>query len=162
MARILLLVGLTLVAGVRTAPAQQAPAADHFDENLGGAIEPGIAAALAYVNTQQPGEVRDSAASAYIMSNSKTAPADLVALATTITDDNSRSRSLSVATMRWIQEDPTAAKDYVQSSDAFTADQKARVADGKSLWGGGRRGGGGGGGTGGGGAPAAAPAAPAP
>jgi len=120
------------------------------------------AAALAYVNTQQPGEVRDSAASAYIMSNSKTAPADLVALATTITDDNSRSRSLSVATMRWIQEDPTAAKDYVQSSDAFTADQKARVADGKSLWGGGRRGGGGGGGTGGGGAPAAAPAAPAP
>ena len=114
-------------------------------------------AALSYVNTQQPGEVRDSAASAYIMSNSKSAPADLVTLATTITDENSRSRSMSVATMRWIQEDPTAAKAYVQSSDAFTADQKARVADGKSLWsgGGGRRGGGGGGG----GAPPA-PAAP--
>ena len=101
------------------------------------------AAALTFVNGQQPGEVRDSAASAYIMSNSKSAPADLVTLATTITDEGSRTRSVGVATMRWLQEDPAAAKTYVQSSDAFSADQKERVAAGKSLWGGGggRRGG---------------------
>ena len=99
------------------------------------------AAALSFVNSQQPGALRDSAASAYIMSNSKSAPADLVTLATTITDEGSRTRSVGMATMRWIQEDPTAAKAYVQSSDAFTADQKDRVAAGKSLWGGGRRGG---------------------
>ncbi len=101
------------------------------------------AAALKFVNGQQPGEVRDSAASAYIMSNSKSAPADLVTLATTITDEGSRTRSLGMSTMRWIQEDPTAAQAYVASSDAYTADQKERVAAGKSLWGGGRRGGGG-------------------
>ena len=77
------------------------------------------------------------------MSNSKSAPADLVTLATTITDEGSRTRSVGVATMRWLQEDPAAAKTYVQSSDAFSADQKERVAAGKSLWGGGggRRGG---------------------
>ncbi|KAB2638996.1 MAG: hypothetical protein DVB26_07340 [Verrucomicrobia bacterium] len=103
-----------------------------------------VAAALAFVNAQQPGALRDSAVSAYIMGNSKSAPVDLVAMATTITDEGSRTRSMGMATMRWIQEDPTAANAYVQSSDAYTADQKARVAAGKSLWGGGRRWGGGG------------------
>ncbi|MEI6603663.1 MAG: hypothetical protein WCP35_00030 [Verrucomicrobiota bacterium] len=101
------------------------------------------AAALSFVNAQQPGALRDSAASAYIMGNSKSAPADLVALATTITDEGSRTRSVGMATMRWLQEDPNAAKAYVQSSDAFSADQKERVAAGKSLWGGGGRRGGG-------------------
>jgi len=99
------------------------------------------AAALAFVNTQKPGDVRDSAASAYIMSNSQSAPTDLVALATTITNEDSRNRAVGMATMRWMQEDPTAAKAYVQSSDAFSADQKERVAAGEPLWGGGRRGG---------------------
>jgi len=99
-------------------------------------------AALSFVNAQPAGEVRDSAVSSYIMGNSKSAPSDLVTLAATITDENSRNRTVGMATMRWMQEDPTAAAAYVQSSDAFSADQKARVADGKSLWGGGRRGGG--------------------
>ena len=108
-----------------------------------------LTAALSFVNAQQPGEVRDSAVSSYIMGNSKSAPADLVALATTITDDNSRNRTVGMATMRWMQEDPTAAAAYVQSSDAFSADQKTRVSEGKSLWGGG----GGGGGRRGGGPP---------
>ncbi|MCX6876842.1 MAG: hypothetical protein NTW21_23970 [Verrucomicrobia bacterium] len=108
--------------------------------------------ALAFVNSQPAGPVRDSAASSYIMSDHKSAPAELVKVAETITDENSRNRSLGMTTMRWMQEDPDAAKGYVQSSDAFSADQKERVAAGKSLWGGGggRRGG-----------PPAAPAVPA-
>jgi hypothetical protein len=99
-------------------------------------------AALAFVNAQQPGAVRDSAASSYIMSNSKSAPAELVKVAESISDEGSRNRSVGMATMRWMQEDPEAAKTYVQGSDAFSAEQKERVADGKPLWGGGRRGGG--------------------
>lgn len=99
--------------------------------------------ALAFVNAQQPGDIRDSAVSSYVMSNSKSAPADLVKVAETITDENSRNRTLGMATMRWMQEDATAAKAYVQSSDAFSAEQKERVASGQPLWGGGRRGGGG-------------------
>jgi hypothetical protein len=100
-------------------------------------------AALAFVTSQKAGEVRDSAASAYVMSNSKSAPAELVKVAETISDEGNRSRTLGMTTMRWMQEDPVAAKAYVQSSDAFSTEQKERVAAGEPLWGGGRRGGGG-------------------
>ncbi len=103
-------------------------------------------AALAFVNSQQAGAVRDRAAAAYIMSNRKSAPAALIQVAESITDEHSRTQSLSVGVMRWMQEDPAAAKTYVQNSTAFSADQKQRVAEGQSIWGGGRRGGGGGGG----------------
>jgi hypothetical protein len=102
-------------------------------------------AALSFVTSQAAGEVRDSAASAYVMSNSKSAPAELVKVAETISDEGNRSRTLGMTTMRWMQEDPVAAKAYVAGSEAFSAEQKERVAAGEPLWGGGRRGGGPGG-----------------
>ncbi|MEI6674132.1 MAG: hypothetical protein WCO57_03035 [Verrucomicrobiota bacterium] len=101
-------------------------------------------AALAFVNSQQAGAVRDRAAATYVMSNRKSAPADLIQVAESITDEHSRNQSLSVGVTRLMQEDPAAAKTYVQNSDAFSADQKQRVADGQPIWGGGGRRGGGG------------------
>ncbi|MEI6653863.1 MAG: hypothetical protein WCP45_03780, partial [Verrucomicrobiota bacterium] len=53
-------------------------------------------AALAFVNSQQAGAVRDRAASSYVMSNRKSAPADLIQVAESITDEHSRNQSLSV------------------------------------------------------------------
>lgn len=96
-------------------------------------------AALAFVNAQAAGPLRDSAAASYVMSDRKSAPVELIKVAESITDENSRNRSLTMTTMRWMQEDPAAAKSYVQASDAFSAEQKERVAADKPLWGGGRQ-----------------------
>ena len=98
-------------------------------------------AALAYANSYEAGPVRDSALQSYVWSNNTAAPADLVKVAETITDEGDRSRSLGIAASRWMAEDPTAAKAYVQQSTTIPDDQKQRILSGQSGFG--RRGRGG-------------------
>jgi hypothetical protein len=100
-------------------------------------------AALAFVNSYQPGEARDSAAQAYVWSNNTGEPADLMKVAESITDENDRNRTVGVAAMRWMREDPAAAKEYVEASTALSDDTKKNIIEGRGMWGGGRRGPGG-------------------
>jgi hypothetical protein len=102
-------------------------------------------AALAFVNSYQPGPVRDSAAQAYVWSNNTGAPADLIQVAETITDEGDRNRTIGVAAMRWMREDATAAKAYVEASTTLSDDAKTRILEGRGMWGGGGGGGNGGG-----------------
>jgi hypothetical protein len=95
-------------------------------------------AALALVNSYQPGPVRDSAATAYVWSNSKGEPAELMQVAASITDEGERSRAMGIAAMRWMREDEAAAKAYVESSPAFSEEAKRRITSGQGMWGGGR------------------------
>ncbi len=109
-------------------------------------------AALAFANNLPQGDVRDSAIGAYVWSNNTSAPADLVKTAETITDEGDRNRAIGVAAMRWMREDETAAKEYVQSSTVLSDEAKQRITEGRGMWGGGggggrNRGGGGGGGN---------------
>lgn len=104
-------------------------------------------AALAFANSYAPGDVRDSALQSYVWSNNSGAPADLVKVAETITDEGDRNRTVGIAAGRWMREDPEAAKAYVQSSAAIPDDAKQRIIEGRGMWGGGpggrdRRGGG--------------------
>lgn len=99
-------------------------------------------AALAYANSYAAGPVRDSALQSYVWSNNTAAPADLVSVAETITDEGDRSRSLGIAASRWMAEDPAAAKAYVQQSTTIPDDQKQRILSGQGGFGG-RRGRGG-------------------
>lgn len=100
------------------------------------------AAALAFVNSYSEGPVRDSAAQAYIWSNTTTPPAQLMKVAESITDDGDRDRSIGITAMRWMREDETAAKAYIQSS-SLDDGAKERILSGNGGWGGGRRNGGG-------------------
>lgn len=100
------------------------------------------AAALAFVNSYQPGPVRDSAAQSYVWSNNTGSPADLMKVAETITDEGDRSRTMGVAAMRWMREDPTAAKAYVAASTSLSDEAKQRITEGRGMWGGGGPGGG--------------------
>lgn len=95
-------------------------------------------AALAFVNSYQPGPVRDSAARSYVWSNNTGAPADLIQLAESITDADDRNRTVGLAAMRWMREDPTAAKAYVEAS-TLSDETKKNIVEGGSMWGG-RRG----------------------
>jgi hypothetical protein len=98
-------------------------------------------AALAFVNSYQPGPVRDSAAQAYVWSNRSSAPAELIKVAETITDEGDRSRTVGIAAMRWMREDPAAAKAYVEASTSIPDDAKERIVEGRGMWdGGGGRG----------------------
>ncbi len=102
-------------------------------------------AALVFVNSYPPGPVRDSAAQAYVWSNNTSAPADLIRVAETITDDGDRDRTVGVAAMRWMREDPVAAKSYVNSSTTLSDQAKERIIEGRGMfdggqgWGGRRR-----------------------
>ncbi len=99
-------------------------------------------AALAFVNSFQPGTAYDSAAQAYVWSNNTGAPADLIQVAETITDEGDRNRTMGIAAMRWMREDPTAAKAYIEASTALSDDAKASIIEGRGIWGGGGGGGG--------------------
>ena len=100
------------------------------------------AGALAFVNSYQPGSVRDSAAQSYVWSNNTGSPADLIKVAETIADEGDRSRSMGIAAMRWMREDPAAAKAYVAASTSLSDEDKQRITEGQGMWGGGRRRGG--------------------
>lgn len=106
-------------------------------------------AALAYANSFEQGSVRDSALQSYVWSNSSGSPAEVVKVAAMIDDDGDRDRAIGIATMRWMREDPAAAKAYVESSTDLSDEAKERITEGRGMWGGGgrRRGGGGGGGN---------------
>ncbi len=104
-------------------------------------------AALAFANSYQPGEVRDSALQSYIWSNQSAAPADLVKVAETITDEGDRSRTIGMTAARWMREDEASAKAYIEQTTSIPEDDKQRILEGRGMWGGpgggrGRRGGG--------------------
>jgi hypothetical protein len=100
------------------------------------------AAALSFIQKQPQGELRDQAVGTYVMANATASPKDSVALAESITDDNSRNRALMASTSAWMAEDPAAAKDYINSSTSLSDDAKQAILSGR----GGRGFGGGGGG----------------
>lgn len=97
-------------------------------------------AALAFVNSFQSGPVRDSAAQAYVWSNNTGSPAEIMKVAESITDDGDRGRTVGIAAMRWMREDPVAAKAYVEASTSIPDDAKQRITSGGSMWGGRNRG----------------------
>lgn len=101
-------------------------------------------AALDYAYTLEQGDVRDNALQAWVMSNNKGEPADLIKVAAMIDDDGDRDRSIGIAAMRWMREDPAAAKAYVESSTDLSDEAKQRITEGRGMWGGGRGQGGGG------------------
>lgn len=101
------------------------------------------ASALAYVNSYEEGPVRDSAAQAYVWSNTTSSPSDLVKLAETISDEGDRNRTTGMAYMRWMREDPETAKTAIEAS-TLSDEAKQRITEGRGMWGGGGQGGPGG------------------
>ncbi|MBK1881775.1 hypothetical protein JIN85_05080 [Luteolibacter pohnpeiensis] len=105
------------------------------------------AAALSYVQSQT-GDVYDSAAASYIMSNTDGDPQELLSLTDNMGDGGDKFRSIGTISARWMEEDPTAAKAAIEEMD-IPDGFKDRLINGGG--GGGFRGGPGGGGNGGGG-----------
>ncbi len=95
-------------------------------------------AAMKYVQGLEQGPVRDRGIQEIIQADRKSEPAALVTLAETITDEGDRNRTVGMAAMRWMREDETAAKAYIQQSTSIPDNMKQRMLDG------GRRGGDGG------------------
>jgi hypothetical protein len=97
-------------------------------------------AALQYANSYEAGPVRDSALQSYVWSNQTGAPADLVKVAETISDEGDRNRTIGIATSRWMREDEASAKAYIQQSTSISDEAKQNMLNGGGWWGGrGRR-----------------------
>ncbi len=96
-------------------------------------------AALNYAYSFPKGPVRDSALRDYVMSNTTTAPAELVKVAANIEDQDDRERATTRTIMKWMREDAPAAKAYAEASTDLSDDVKQRIVEGREGWGGGRR-----------------------
>lgn len=101
-------------------------------------VNQNASAALTYATSLPEGNVRDSALQSYVWSNNSAAPADLVQVAESITDERDRSRTVGITVSRWMREDPVAAKAYVEQSTSIPDDAKQRLLEGGNMWGGGR------------------------
>ncbi len=93
------------------------------------------AAALSHVQGLAQGPVRDRGIQELIQFDRKSEPSTLIALAETITDEGNRNRTVGMAAMRWMREDETAAKNYIQSSASIPDNMKQRMLEGGGRWG---------------------------
>jgi hypothetical protein len=107
------------------------------------------AAALSWIQSQPEGEVRDEAIGTYIWTARNSDPKATMQLAETISDEGDRTRTIFMATRRWMQEDSAAATEYIQSSTAISEEAKQRIIEGGGRGWGGPGGGRGRGGRGG-------------
>lgn len=106
-------------------------------------------AALTFIQQQPAGELRDEATTTYIWSNRGASPQETIQLAETISDEGSRSRTVGMTAMRWMQEDKEAATAYIQQSTVLSDEAKQRLIESEGRGWGGRGGPGGGRGRGG-------------
>jgi hypothetical protein len=90
--------------------------------------------ALAFANSLPAGETRDSALSSYVFSDRTTPPAERMKVAQTIGDQESRNRAMTMTAGMWMIEDPNAANEFIQRSDAFSEETKTRAAAGEPIW----------------------------
>jgi hypothetical protein len=97
-------------------------------------------AALEYAYSYEAGPVRDSALQSYVWSNQSASPAELVKVAESIGDERDRSRTIGIATSRWMREEPEQAKTYIQQSTTLSDEAKERILSGEPMWGGRGRG----------------------
>lgn len=105
------------------------------------------AAALTFIQAQPQGELRDQAVGTYVWANNTGDPKASVTLAESISDQQGRDRAIMASAGRWMQEDETAAKAYIQSS-SLNDRAKEALLSGRGPWGGGGGRGGFGGGRG--------------
>ncbi|MEK7952763.1 hypothetical protein [Luteolibacter soli] len=151
------------ISGIADGWARQDPAAaaawlsQQTSDNMDNAVRSVVsswagrdsAAALSWIQSQPQGDLRDEAVGTYIWTSRNSDPQSTMQLAESITDENTRNRSVFMATRRWMQQDRDAATAYIQQSTTLSDDAKQNLLDagnngGRGGWGGGGPGGGGG------------------
>lgn len=85
------------------------------------------AAALQFVNAQPEGDIRDEAASSFVMANQSGDVQENLKLAETIGGERDRSRAIAVTAANWARDDREAAQSYIQSTDALSDEAKERI-----------------------------------
>jgi len=84
-------------------------------------------AAYTFVNSQPEGDVRDKAASSYVMANQGGDVQQNLKLAETITDERSRSWAVGMTAASWARTDKEAATNYVENTESLSPEAKERV-----------------------------------
>ncbi|MEM1082565.1 MAG: hypothetical protein AAGI48_00450 [Verrucomicrobiota bacterium] len=97
------------------------------------------AAALSFIQEQPEGEMRDAATQTYLRTDRSLEPEASISLAESISDERDRSRTVARTAMRWMRDDETAARTYVEQTSSISDDLKERLLSGDGDGGGFRR-----------------------
>jgi hypothetical protein len=89
------------------------------------------ASALGFVQSQPAGEARDTATGTYLWLNRTGDPQQSIALAESISDEQSRSRVIGMSARRWMETDEAAARAYVEQSTLLDDTTKAQILSGE-------------------------------
>jgi len=84
-------------------------------------------AALSFVSSLPTGGARDRGLRSYVLSNNSAEPSELVKTAELIGDERERSQTVGMMVGRWMGEDETAARAYVQQSTAINERMKQHL-----------------------------------
>lgn len=85
------------------------------------------AGALSFIESQPAGDMRDGATQTYLWMNRDLEPSAAMGLAEGISDERDRARSIGMTARRWMEEDETAAKAYIESTTALDDGMKERI-----------------------------------
>ena len=85
------------------------------------------AAAREFIASQEVGEVKDSAAAWYVFSNRSDDPVTVMNVALSIDDERRGNRAARRAAQQWLRSDETAAREFIEGSDAFSEEQRERL-----------------------------------
>ncbi len=97
---------------------------------MGSWVSVDASAAKAFAVEQPEGELRDSAVSSFVLSDTKGNPQENIQLAETITNERSRGWAIGATTMRWMTQDREAATEYIQNSETINEGMKNRILNG--------------------------------
>ncbi|MDG1357446.1 MAG: hypothetical protein P8P36_04565 [Akkermansiaceae bacterium] len=84
-------------------------------------------AALDFVNEQEEGKVRDSAASSFVIANQAGDIAQNIRLAETIGDEGMRRRAIGITATAWMRQDKEAAGQYLDTTEALSDKSRQRI-----------------------------------
>ena len=94
---------------------------------MGNWVSQDSAGALSFIESQPAGDLRDGATQTYLWMNRDMEPGDAMQLAEGISDERGRARSMGMTARRWMEQDETAARTYIESSNALDEEMKERI-----------------------------------
>ena len=97
-------------------------------------------AAIGFIRGQTDPDVKNSAAETYIWTNRKSPVQEQLEVVEMISDNGSKSRATGIVAARWMQEDKSAATEFINSSPAIDDKMKERLISGGGIFGGRGRG----------------------
>ncbi len=106
-----------------------------MDDLISNWVNTDSSQALEFIQNLPEGTVKDRGISEFALNDRQTPTATLVKMVEEISDQRDQTRATAMLTGRWMQEDPEAAKEYIQQSTTIPDGMKERLLSGRGFGG---------------------------